>query len=340
MGKLLGEPDIFRALRKKTVLMTEPQTLQLADFEDAAVRLEGIIHRTPLVPFRSFENDSTILLKLEIHQPITSFKIRGVFHAVSRLSADERKAGISTVSAGNTAQAVAWAGRFFGVPAQSVMPETAPASKIEAVRRLGGTPVLKPMEEVFRYLKEHLWEKEPYSFIHPWTNRNVRIGHGSMGLEILHDRPDAETVFIPVGGGGLMGGVGAALKLLKPEIKIVAVEPEGCPSFHTSLRQGKPATVDCNTICDGVAVPYMTEEMFPVLKELADDTVLVSERMVKSYVKRLALHDKIVVEPSAALAVAAADNYSENEKGIRVALVTGGSIDAEKFTGILNDPDL
>lgn len=320
--------------------MSEPETLKLTDFENAAQGLEGIIQQSPLVPFRTDGSGSRILLKLEIHQPIASFKIRGVFHAVSCLCEDERKAGISTVSAGNTAQALAWAGRYFGVKAQSVMPETAPASKVEAVRRLGGTPVLKPMEEVFRYLKEHLWEEEPNAFIHPWTNRNVRIGHGTMGLEILQDCPDVETVFIPVGGGGLLGGVGTALKLLKPEIKIVVVEPEGCPSFHTSIQQGEPASVDCNTICDGVAVPYMTEEMFPILQKLADDTVLVSEQTVKSYVKRLALHDKIVVEPSAALAVAAADNYPESERGISVALVTGGSVDVEKFIDILKDPEL
>ena len=320
--------------------MSDTDSIEFADFESAAERLEGIIQRTPLVPFRSDENDSSILLKLEIHQPITSFKIRGVFHAVSSLSDDERKAGISTVSAGNTAQALAWAGRYFGVEAQSVMPDSAPESKIESVRRLGGTPVLQPMAEVFRFLKEHLWEQQPFAFIHPWTNRDVRIGHGSMGSEILNDCPDVETVFIPVGGGGLLGGVGAALKLLKPEIQIIAVEPEGCPSFHASIQQGSPATIESNTICDGVAVPYMTEEMFPVLRELADETVLVSDRTVKSYVKRLALHDKIVVEPSAALAVAAADNYPERKRGLSVALVTGGSIDAKKFTDILNDPEL
>ena len=310
---------------------------QLEEFQLAAERLREIVVDTPLVPFGGLEPDPSILLKSEIHQVVNSFKIRGVFNAVASLDSAAREKGLSTVSAGNTAQALAWAGRRFGVATRSMMPDTAPATKIEAVKRWGGIPILVPTVEVFRFLKEHLWEKEPYSFIHPWTNRQVMIGHGTIGLEILDDSPDVDTVYIPVGGGGLIGGVGGALKELKPSVRVVAVEPEGCPALHESLRRGQATSVECHTICDGVAVPYITEEMFPVLRDIVDDVILVSEERVKSMIRRLAISNHMIVEPSAALSVAAAIETAEKERGKSVCLITGGSIDLEKFLNILEE---
>jgi threonine dehydratase len=198
--------------------------------------------------------------------------------------------------------------------------------------------VVVPVGELFRFLEEHLWEREPYAFIHPWTSRDVMIGHGTLGLEILEDSPDVETVWVPVGGGGLIGGVGSALKALKPSVQVVAVEPEGCPSLHESLRQGRPARVDCRTICDGVAVPYITEELFPILRDVADDAVLVPEIAVKAALKRLALGNRMIVEPSGALSVAAALAAPPERRGRAVCLVTGGSVDTDKFLEILEDP--
>ena len=301
----------------------------------AAKRLKAVTVRTPLVALHSYDCASDILLKPEILQPVTSFKIRGIYHAVASLSDQERARGISTVSAGNTAQALAWCGRHFGIPARSLMPDSAPQSKIDAVRAYGGEPVLVPVDEVFRYLREHGWEDEPYSFIHPWTSRDVMIGHGSIALEIIEDFPEVESVFIPVGGGGLMGGVGSTLKALKPSVKVFAVEPEGCPSLYASLQAGQPMSVDCNTICDGVAVPYITDEMFPLLQAIVDESVLVSEEAVKSMVKRLAMRNKIIAEPSGALAAAAATNLPLEKRGRCVCLVTGGSIDRAKLMAIL-----
>ena len=173
----------------------------LAEIRQAAERIGGVVVDTPLVPLRSFESESDILLKPEIHQPVTSFKIRGVFNAVACLSDEERQKGLSTVSAGNTAQALAWTGRYFGVPTRSLMPDNAPNTKIEAVRAYGGTPVLVPVDELFRFLREHGWESEPYAYIHPWTNRNVMLGHASMGLEIFAACPEVDSVFVSVGGG-------------------------------------------------------------------------------------------------------------------------------------------
>jgi len=219
------------------------------------------------------------------------------------------------------------------------MPDTAPKTKIEAVKRYGGEAVLVPMAEVFRFLKEHLWEGEPYAFIHPWTNRNVMIGHGSIGLEIMDDLPTVQTVFVPVGGGGLIGGVASAVKAINPSVRVVAVEPEGCASLYESFKQTRPASVDCNTICDGVAVPYMTDEVFTVLRAIVDDGVLVSEEKVKRTVRRLALGNRLVVEPAGALSVAAALAMPEKDRGRCVCILSGGSIDTDKLLGILTGGD-
>lgn len=311
----------------------------------AAEGLRGIAVHAPLVARRGDQADAGgpgagIWLKPEIHQPVGSFKIRGVFNAVAALAPEARAAGVSTVSAGNTAQALAWTARRFGVPARSLMPDTAPRTKIDAVRALGAEAVLVPVAELFRYLRERGWESEPYAFIDPWTSRDVMTGHGTLGLEILADRPGVETVYIPVGGGGLLAGVASALDELAPWVRVVAVEPEGCPSLHAALAAGAPVTVPCATICDGVAVPYITDEMFPLLRDLVDDAVLVSERAVRAAVKSLALADKMVAEPSGALALAAALAAPADERGETVCLVTGGSIDRDLLVDILRDDSL
>jgi len=315
--------------------MIDPPTLQ--EIRAAAEQLREVVLHTPLVPLHSFDHQTDILLKPEIHQAVTSFKIRGVFNAVASLAPDVRAKGLSTVSAGNTAQALAWTGRYFRVPARSVMPDSAPQTKIQAVKNYGGEPILVPMTELFRFLREHKWEQEPYAFIHPWTNRNVMIGHGTIGLEIIDDLPDVDTVFVPVGGGGLIGGVGSAIKALNPSVRVLAVEPEGCASLAESFKQGRPASVDCRTICDGVAVPYMTEEVFPILREVVDDVLLVSDETVKLIVKRLALGNRMIVEPSGALSVAAALAMPPEERGRAVCILTGGSIDTGKLLSILAD---
>lgn len=305
----------------------------LSEIEEARERLAGVAARTPLVPMHSYDGQSRVHLKLEIHQPVTSFKIRGVFNAVAALSPERRSKGILTTSAGNTAQALAWCGRHFGVEARSLMPETAPQTKIDAVRAYGGTPILVTFDELMRFMLERGWESDEAAFIHPWTDRDVLIGHATAGLEIIEDLPDVEAAYIPVGGGGLIGGVGSALKALKPSLRVIAVEPEGCPALARALDAGHPVNVECRTICDGVAVPFMTEEVFPLLRDLIDDIVLVSEEEVMSTIRRLAFGNRIIVEGAAALAPAAAARASEN--GPVVAMVTGGSIDQDRLMDIL-----
>jgi len=309
-------------------------------FEAARERLRGVVRHTPLVPFDAPGGARGLFLKLETLQPVGSFKIRGVFHRVARMTADERARGISTVSAGNTAHALAFAGRHFGVPARSLMPEGAPQTKVDAVRAFGATPVLVPTAEVFRYLKEEGWKDEPYAYVDPWRDPDVHAGHGTLALEILEDCPDVDTVYVPVGGGGLLAGVGSALKAFRPEVRVVAVEPEGCPSLFASLAAGRPMEVECKTICDGVAVPYVSPEMYPLLAELAERVVLVSEDEVRAMVRHLALVGKVVAEPSGALAAAAALKEARDAlhaTRAAVCLVTGASIDARKLAGILTD---
>lgn len=319
--------------------MKTPTLPTLSEIERAAEMIEPVIVKTPLVPLHG-GSAVRVLLKPEIHQVVSSFKIRGVFHAVACFSETERRRGLSTVSAGNTAQALAWCGRYFGVSARSLMPESAPPSKIEAVRDFGAEPVLVSTEELFRFLREHGWEEEPYAFVHPWTDWGVLTGHASMGLEIVAECPEVETVLIPVGGGGLITGVGWALKQKKPEVRIVAVEPEGCCALSASFAAGRPMSVECATLCDGVAVPYITEEMYPLLRQVVDEVVLVSEDAVRSAIKRLALRDKMVVEGSGALSVAAALAAGQRWPDPLVCLVTGGSLDPMKLLDILADPAL
>jgi threonine dehydratase len=307
------------------------------DIRAAAERLRGVAVRTPLVPLHSYDNRRDILLKPEVLQPIGSFKLRGIFNAVAARTPEQRGAGLSTTSSGNTAQALAWSARYFGTTARSLMPETAPQSKIRALEAYGGKPVLVPGAEVFRFMSQHGWEQEPHAFIHPWTEM---AGAGTIGLEILEDDPEVETIFVPVGGGGLIGGIGSAVKALNPSVRIVAVEPAGCCALHTSLAAGEPRQVTCQTICDGVAVPLVIPEVFEVLQEVVDQSVLVPDDAIRPVIKRLALRNKFVVEPSAALSVAAALATPLEQRGRSVCIITGGSIEPDLLLAILGDPTI
>ena len=307
----------------------------------AADRLKNVVIHTPLVPLHSYETDQGVMLKPETLQPVGSFKLRGVFNAVASLSREQRQRGISTISAGNTAQALGWTARYFGVPARSVLPDSVPASKLEAIKSYGVKPIILPYEECISYIREHGWEREPYTFIHPWFNYDLRAGNGTIGLEIIADQPDVDTVYVPVGGGGLICGVGSALKELKPSVRVVGVTPEACPALYGSFQAGKVVEMTMGeTICDGVAVPMITEEMFPLLRKVVDDVVLVPEKEVKKAIKHLALRNKLIVEGAGALSVAAAVREPLEERGKTVCLLTGSSINVDKLVAILTDAGL
>jgi threonine dehydratase len=297
-----------------------------AEVERAAEGLRGVLREPALLPFDARPG---LLLAPELLQPSASFKVRGVHWALASLPPERRAAGVSTVSAGNTARALCWSARRFGIPARCVMPEGAPRAKVEAVRALGGTPVLVPREELFRWMRAHGWEQEPFAFVHPWIEPRLVAGHATLALELLALAPELEAVFVPVGGGGLLAGVGGLLARLRPEVRIVAVEPARCPSLGASLAAGRPTTVACDTICDGVAVPFVADELYALLAEVTDEVVHVEEDEVRHAMRRLRDEAGLVPEPSGALALAAA--LRAPARGASVAIVSGGNVDPAHF---------
>jgi threonine dehydratase len=293
--------------------------------------------RTPLLPLRSYSGaPADILLKPETLQPVTSFKIRGAYNWASSLTEEQRARGLSTVSAGNTAQAVAYAARLVGASARSRLPDTTPRAKIEAIEAYGMEPVLMPGDELFDWMLSAGWEDESYTFLHPWVEPLMVAGSATIGLEIHEDLPDVDTVFVSVGGGGLICGVGSALKALNPDVRIVAVQPEACAPVSASVAAGVPVWIDPQpTLCDGLGVPLVTDEMWPLLRSVVDETVEVSEEQVKDAIRRLALDNKLVVEGAGAASVAAALAVPVSERGRSVCILSGGSIDGDKLAAIV-----
>jgi threonine dehydratase len=301
----------------------------------AAERLKGIAVRTPLVPFGP--QSSGIYLKSEVGQPTGSFKIRGVYNWAASLSPDEVKLGFSTFSAGNTALALAHAAKAHGTTCRSILPDYAPEVKVQALREGGVETVLVSFAELADYIFRAGWRSEPYAFLHPWTEPAMIAGHATIGLEIIEDLPDVETVFVPVGGGALACGVGCAVKAFNPGTRIIGVQTESYPSLARSFRQGRPVWVESKpTICDGVAVPFTTDQLYPLLRDTVDGVAVVSEAQVRAAVRLLAAESRIVSEGAGALALAAALDEPREERGLSVCLVTGGNILRRELDEILS----
>lgn len=314
--------------------MTIALTLRpaLEDVYLARERLAGVTVRTPLLPLHG---STSIWIKPEVLQPVGSFKLRGIYNAVAALDPAERARGVCTVSSGNTAQALSWSARRFGVPARAIMPHTAPQTKIEATRAYGGVPDLRDPESAFSSLYDGSYGNEPENFIHPVASREVMAGHATIALELLEDLPELDTVFVPVGGGGLSCGIAAALKEKRPQGRVIGVQPAGCTPVIAGLAAGKPVIVPVETFCEGVAVSFMFPEMEALLRELLDDVVTVEEEAVFAAIQQLALKNKVIAEGAGALAVAAALQTPEAERGRTVAIISGGSIDPDKLANIL-----
>jgi threonine dehydratase len=297
-------------------------------------RLKGVVQRTPLIPFGP--EDSGVFLKSEVGQPTGSFKIRGVYNWAAGLSPDELRRGFSTFSAGNTALALAHCARVFGTTCRSLLPDYAPEVKVQALRQLGVETVLMPFEELADYILDAGWQSEPYAFLHPWTEPAMIAGHATIGLEIIADLPDVETVFVPVGGGALAGGVGSAVGKLNPGTRIVGVQTESCPALAQSFREGRPVWVETqSTICDGVAVPFTSDQLYPLLRETVDSVAVVSEAQVCAAIRVLAAESRVVSEGAGALALAAALDTPREERGLSVCVVSGGNIQAQLLDEIL-----
>jgi threonine dehydratase len=306
--------------------------------EKAAERIKDVIIRTPLVPLHTYETKQGIYLKPETLQRVTSYKIRGVFNAVASLSKEEREKGLSTLSAGNTAQALGWTAKYFGVYARSYLSERVPESKIEAIKSYGVETVILPFESLRKLLYDKSWEQEPYTFIHPWFNHEFRAGNGTIGLEIVADLPDVDTVYIPVGGGGLMCGVGSIIKQLLPSVRVIGVQPVVSPTLSEAFKIGKGLMMIRGETISDINAPVM-DEIYPLLREVVDDIVLVSENEIKKVMKHLILRNKMVVEGAAALSVAAALQEPYEVRGKSVCIISGGSINTDKLVDIIINPN-
>lgn len=301
--------------------------IDLQRIQAAAGRARPHVVRTPLVPVEG------ALLKLECLQPTGSFKVRGFFAAALLLPQDRLRKGLITVSAGNAAQACAYVARELGVPCRVVMYDTAPPPKVEGVKRWGGVPIPMPRDEMLRWMAEEGWQSEPESFIHPFADPEVMAGHGGLGLELLEDLPDLARVLVPVGGGGLAGGVASAIKAVRPEVEVIGVQSDGYPLWTRCLEAGGPVAIKPETIADGTTAPF-DARMFELLKQCVDRWLTVPEPRLKAAVPQIAAQAKVVAEGAGALAYAALEQL---EPGPRtVAVVSGGNIDPKLLASLLS----
>jgi threonine dehydratase len=293
----------------------------------AAGRARPYVYRTPLVPVDG------ALLKLENLQPTGSFKVRGFFAAALALPEEKRSRGLITVSAGNAAQACAYAAHTLGVPCRVVMYETAPVTKIEGVRRWGGSPMLMPRPALLDWLANQGWESEPETFIHPFADTEVMAGHGGIGLELLEDVEDLARVLVPVGGGGLVGGTASAIKALKPAVEVIGVQSDGYPLWTRALEAGGPVSITPDTIADGTTAPF-DARMFELMKTVVDRWLTVPEPRLRAAIPELAVAGKVVAEGAGALAYAALEQVPPGPQ--TVAVISGGNIDPKLLASLLS----
>jgi len=309
----------------------------LADIRSAQARLNGIALRTRLIDFDHRESDTRrLFLKPENQQPIGAFKLRGAYNKIASLGQEDRKRGVITYSSGNHAQGVAYAARALGVKAVIVMPENAPAIKREATAALGAEIVFVGPGSAERQSKaEELAAQRGYVIVPPYNDMQIIAGQGTIGLEILEDLPEVETVFAPVGGGGMISGVATALKLSKPSVKVIGVEPELAGDAQASLRAGKiiqfAADKVVRTIADGLRTQSIGPINFEHIRRYVDDIVTVSEAEIREAVRLLAANPNTVAEPSGAVSVAGFLFHREQlpKTKINVAIISGGNIDPE-----------
>lgn len=276
-----------------------------------------------------------IFLKLETLQPIGSFKIRGAQNAVRHLPADRLAQGVWTVSAGNAAQGVALAARNAGAPCSVLVMDTAPETKLRSIKRLGATIVQATYEECWRTVEQHSSDRMRGQLVHPFDDDLFISGNGTIGLEIHEDVPDVDAVIAPIGGGGLIAGVGAALRELKPNVKIYAAEPETAAPLATSLAAGRASAFEAwkPSFVDGAGGRSVIPTMWPLLKDVVADSIVVSLEDAARAMKTVADRVHVIMEGAAACAVAAALSPELSRRGHKkvVAIVSGGNIDLSRF---------
>ena len=311
--------------------------ITLFDIHSAQSRLNGITTRTRLVEFKlCAEDPRRLLLKPENQQPIGAFKLRGAYNKIASLSEAERKRGVISYSSGNHAQGVAYAARALKVKAIIVMPNNAPVIKREATAKLGAEIVLVgPGSDERKTKAEELALQHGYVIVPPYNDEKIIAGQGTIGLEILEDLPKVESVLSPVGGGGLISGVAAAVKLTNPKVKVIGVEPELAADAQASLRSGKivqfPAEQVSRTIADGLRTQSIGPINFEHIRAYVDDIITVSEDEIRQAMKYLAANPATVAEPSGAVATAGFIFHAHElpRAKISVAIISGGNIEPE-----------
>ena len=307
--------------------------------EDARQTLAEVIERTAMIPAHTLCTAGRVLLKAENLQKTGSFKIRGAYYRISRLSEAEKACGVIACSAGNHAQGVALSASREGIKCVICMPEGAPISKVEKTRAYGAEVVLCPGVYDDAYAKAlELQKKHGYTFIHPFDDLDVIAGQGTIGLEIMEQAPEADVVFVPVGGGGIIGGIACAIKSRNPLCKVYGVEPMGAASMKLSLETGKIQTLPTiATMADGIAVKRPGEETFALCQQYVDGIVTVSESEIASAMLTLMEDYKIVAEGAGAVSVAAAMYGMVVIRGKNVCcVVSGGNVDVNIVALVIN----
>lgn len=308
--------------------------VSLADVRAAQTLLSGIAVRTPLSGWTGPADPRKLFLKLENLQPIGAFKLRGAYNKVASLSDAERRRGVISYSSGNHAQGVAYAARALGVKAIIVMPSNAPKNKLEATAALGAEIVIVgPGSEERRARAEELAAHHGYVIVPPYNDEKIIAGQGTIGLEILEDLPNVETVIVPVGGGGLISGLSAAIKLSNPKIKVIGAEPELASDARASLRAGHivsfPAEKVSETLADGLRTQSIGSINFEHIHAYVDDIISVTEDEIRAATRALSGNEQTVAEPSGAVAPAAFLSHASELPATRinVAVISGGNID-------------
>ena len=305
--------------------------IELADIEAARGRISGTVLRTPLVQFAD-----GIYLKLENLQPTNAYKIRGASNAVANLSDADRAKGVWTISAGNAGQGVAYAARSYGVPCTVVAVETAPQTKLDRMRALGATIVPVSYERAWVAAESHEFPGLDATFIHPFDNHDFIAGHGTMGLEIIEDLPDVRTVICAIGGGGLITGVGSAIKAKKPEAKVFGAEPETAAPYALSLREGGPRKFEAwqASFVDGAGGKSVIERMWQRMQAVVDGSITVTLDQTAEAMRLIAEKSRTIAEGAGGLSLAAA-LHDQSLEGPIVCVVSGGNIDLAKFTELV-----
>jgi threonine dehydratase len=309
--------------------------IPLEEIRRAREVLEGTAIRTPLVRF-DVDADAEIWLKLEVLQPVRSFKIRGAGNAILQASDAELAAGVLTASAGNMAQGVAFAARLRGIPATIVVPEHAPQAKIDAIERYGGRVIKVPYDEWWQVLVTGRYEHADGAFIHPVDDDRVMAGNGTIGLELLEQSPDFDTVVVPYGGGGLVTGIASAVKASRPEVRFFAAEPETGAPVAATLAAGTPTAVDYTpSFVDGSGSRELIPRVWEQASQLLDGAFALPLDEVAAAVRIVAERARVIAEGAGALSVAVA--LSSRLAGARkvVCIVSGGNIDAAVLSRIL-----